>query len=139
MDRNRPAPVPLRRANAPAFTLVELLVVIGIISLLIAILLPALNRARQAANVLDCQARLRQMGHAMHVYVTATKGVLPWGGVNNASNPGAKVSYWWWTYTLSEIMSKTTVAPDGTIARLSPVFRDKDPITAPDAPNIVNH
>jgi prepilin-type N-terminal cleavage/methylation domain-containing protein len=121
------------------FTLVELLVVIGIIAVLIAILLPALNRARQAANTLDCEARLRQMGQALHIYVTSNKGSLPWGGVNNASNPAAKVQFWWWTYTLSEVMSKSTVAADGTIARLSPVFRDKDTVVATDEPNAVNH
>lgn len=60
-----------------AFTLVELLVVIGIIALLIGILLPVLGRARAAANVLKCAANLQQIGVGINVYVTQNKGKMP--------------------------------------------------------------
>ncbi|HEY7116375.1 MAG TPA: prepilin-type N-terminal cleavage/methylation domain-containing protein [Tepidisphaeraceae bacterium] len=59
-----------------AFTLVELLVVIGIIALLIAILMPALSRARSQAKATQCMSNLRQIGQQMLVYAHFNRGWL---------------------------------------------------------------
>lgn len=80
------------RHPAGAFTLVELLVVIGIIAILVAILLPALNRARQQANLLTCQTHLRQIGQAIVLYTGDYKGILPYGYWNGNTNPYAAVT-----------------------------------------------
>jgi prepilin-type N-terminal cleavage/methylation domain-containing protein/prepilin-type processing-associated H-X9-DG protein len=68
------------RGRRTAFTLVELLVVIGIIAILVAILLPALNKARQAAQETQCMSALRQFGFGFQVYADANQGFLPEDG-----------------------------------------------------------
>ena len=65
---------------ATAFTLVELLTIIGIISLLIALLLPAVVRVRQNAEKASCLARLRQVGMAAAAHVAEHRGYLPVAG-----------------------------------------------------------
>jgi prepilin-type N-terminal cleavage/methylation domain-containing protein len=70
-----------------AFTLVELLVVIGIIALLIAILLPSLTRAREAANRTVCLSNLRQFGLAVQMYSMQYKGSIPIGYIQSGAGP----------------------------------------------------
>lgn len=65
------------RIRRNGFTLVELLVVIGIIALLISVLLPALNRARAAAMQTQCLSNMRQIGLALQMYANENKGSLP--------------------------------------------------------------
>ena len=59
------------------FTLVELLVVISIIALLVSILLPALNKARNQAKLVMCAANLKQIGHLVSVYQADHEGAVP--------------------------------------------------------------
>ena len=73
------------KSDRLGFTLVELLVVIGIIALLISILLPVLAKAREAARETRCQSNLRQLGMGLQLYCDANKGLIPFD-----SNSGSK-------------------------------------------------
>ena len=77
------------RDSRGAFTLVELLVVIGIISILVGILLPAMSRAREAANKTKCLANLRTLGQASVMYANVSKGWLPNMNPANTVNDAA--------------------------------------------------
>ncbi|MAE63444.1 MAG: hypothetical protein CMJ18_04160 [Phycisphaeraceae bacterium] len=82
MRQHLPAP-PLERRDLPhppsgraAFTLIELLVVISIIALLIAMLMPGIKRAREAARAVECMSNLRSLGVAHQVYADESNGKL---------------------------------------------------------------
>ncbi|MGN6626257.1 MAG: type II secretion system protein [Tepidisphaeraceae bacterium] len=88
-----------------AFTLVELLVVIGIIALLIAMLLPALHRARSAAVMTKCMSNHRQVMQAMLMYVNDNRGRLPPQSHNELVTPPYGLSYWYSDRILGKYLS----------------------------------
>jgi len=76
-----------RRPGMSAFTLIELLVVISIISLLVSILLPALGKARAAAQGVQCLSNIRGIGLAYNMYTDMAKGYFPPRSSRGATNP----------------------------------------------------
>jgi prepilin-type N-terminal cleavage/methylation domain-containing protein len=149
-DRDSTDPPAQRRRSRPpaasAFTLVELLVVIGIIAVLIAVLLPVLGRARESANQVKCLSNMRQICVAMINYAGDSKGVMPASGgssaaLSNAADPTSSYDWIAWQRKKDPVLNRNTGGADQNITygALAKYLGTKQVVhTTPDEANTIN-
>jgi prepilin-type processing-associated H-X9-DG protein len=98
-------------SRASAFSLVELLVVVGIVALVIALVLPALGAARESAKSVQCLSNLRQLATSAHQYAADNEGHYPIGYYSAVSPPYAYGHNWDFTLVLNQSTGQREVRP----------------------------
>ena len=112
MTKHRFQPVTAgSRSSRPAFTLIELLVVIAIIGVLVGLLLPAVQQAREAARRVACSNNMKQIGLALHNYAHANREYLPTGWVSE-DHHGDEGRGWGWSTQLLPSIEQQVIYDD---------------------------
>ncbi|MBA4065818.1 MAG: prepilin-type cleavage/methylation domain-containing protein [Isosphaera sp.] len=119
----------MRRSNHRGFTLIELLVVIAIISVLMGLLLSAVQKVRSAAARADCQNRLKQLALALHQFHDARRALPP--GHRSASHPD-RMRFSGWTVSVLPYLEQPALASQAVAAYLA----DPDPLGATPHPHL---
>jgi prepilin-type N-terminal cleavage/methylation domain-containing protein/prepilin-type processing-associated H-X9-DG protein len=142
------------RSQRNGFTLVELLVVIGIIALLISVLLPALAKAREAGNAVKCAANLRAVGQGIGIYLAENKQTYPaayryYAPGKVITSPEAEPGipnngYLHWSYYIYGVGKtpadafKCPSLDRGGLPPTNPTPDNKDPAQTPEFPSVVD-
>jgi prepilin-type N-terminal cleavage/methylation domain-containing protein/prepilin-type processing-associated H-X9-DG protein len=98
------------------FTLIELLVVIAIIALLMSILMPALNKVKEQAKKVKCQAQQRQYGLAINAWALDNDGAIPWYGAKFLNGPPYAEESSLWYNVIAQYMTGKNIRSSGTAA-----------------------
>jgi prepilin-type N-terminal cleavage/methylation domain-containing protein/prepilin-type processing-associated H-X9-DG protein len=114
MSRHRP------RSRRSAFTLIELLVVIAVIGVLIALLLPAVQKVREAAARMSCQNNLKQIGLAVHGFQDA-QGRIPYSHSPNTYGYGDGDRSWSWLAQILPYIEQNALYNQGNLGATPPV------------------
>ena len=114
---------PIKRRQARAFTLIEILVVVTIIAVLISLLLPAVQAAREAARRAQCSNNLKQIGLAMHGYHSSRDTFPPayiTAVVNNPASPETGPGWGWGVMILNGLRADSRSTTRSTSTCRSP-------------------